>query len=259
MTREGHTAPSRVSRRGFATVAVAALAAAAILGTAWPSPTFRPRFDRNGIVADETSERLGGAGHTPRSSDWIVTSGALYGSGGLGWSGSPDGSPPAPGSPSGTDSSVLRLISRRNDFGDVHIHFSLRVVRLSDTTRTPPRPHDGVHLFARYKSAQELYVITVQRRDGRVMIKRKNPGGPSNGGRYTELVSAQYPLTDSWQRIDARITDVERAVLLEVAIGGTVVMRTLDQSSDRIIHPGAVGLRGDNAEFYFGDFVADPL
>jgi hypothetical protein len=42
----------------------------------------------------------------------------------------------------------------------------------------------------RHVSELNLYAITVDRRDGEVVIKKKCPGGPSNGGTYYALANS---------------------------------------------------------------------
>lgn len=221
--------------------------------------TFRPRMTRDGLVTNEVAARGGKTKGVRRSPDWVATSGSLFAVAGMGWTGKPDDVAPDAQSRTGTDSAVFRLITRRRDFGGVRISFDLKVEQLVSTARTPPQDYDGLHLLVRYQSPQELYAISLQRRDGTIAIKRKSPGGPSNGGTYTQLAVGEYPLVNSWIHVDVTVTDAaDGAVQLDVRIDGKLVMLALDRAVERIWRPGAIGLRGDNAEFYFRDLVAEP-
>ena len=61
----------------------------------------------------------------------------------------------------------------------------LRVDRMLGGLRTGQN-WDG-YLFARYQSPVSLYVVSVARRDGSVVAKKKVPGNNANGGTYIQL------------------------------------------------------------------------
>ena len=82
---------------------------------------------------------------------------------------------------------AFRMRSRALGFGDVALSLDLAVLRLRATASTPAQQWDGVHLWLRYQSERQLYAVSVARRDGRVVIKKKCPGGASNGGTYYPL------------------------------------------------------------------------
>jgi hypothetical protein len=126
------------------------------------------------------------------------------------------------------------------------------------TPRTPPQAFDGVHVFLRYKSAQQLYAMSVFRRDGQVAIKKKVPGGPVNGGEYATLAGTRHPLTEgSWNSVDVSAVDTAGGVLLSQRINGTLLIRTTDRGAGPpIAEAGQVGIRGDNADFRFRAFSA---
>jgi hypothetical protein len=201
-----------------------------------------------------------------RSPDWIVTSGSLFRAGGLLWSGHPDDQTPGPTSASGTGSAVLRAVSTRTDHADVRLSFALRVVGLTETRRTPGRDTDGVHAILRYQSEFSIYYVSVFRRDGQIAIKKKVPGGPSNGGTYYTLgvkpfaVDPAWPGT--WHQVETTIARVgSGAVRLTLCIDGRPALDVVDAGADAppVLAPGRVGLRGDNCEFYVRDFTATPL
>ncbi|AGL20825.1 hypothetical protein [Actinoplanes sp. N902-109] len=227
----------------------------------WQAPdAYRPHLGRDGLVTNELTERHADQPGVRRSADWQVTSGSLFAVDGAGYSGRPDDDRPDPESRISTDSAVFRMVTRRRDFTDVRIRFRLRVDQLVQTDRTPAAPYDGVHLFLRYRSSRELYAISLQRRDNTVIIKRKDPGGSSNGGTYTELASAAYPLTSNWIDVEAGIRDAEdHTTRIALRLDGRQLVSATDSSAARVIGSGGFGLRGDNAEFHFADITAEAI
>jgi hypothetical protein len=196
----------------------------------------------------------------------MVTSGSLFSAGGLLWSGRPDGHAPDPTSRLFTDSAVLRAVTTRSDHADVAVSFALRVVALGQTPRTPSQDTDGVHVFLHYQSEFSTYYVSMFRRDGQVAIKKKVPGGPSNGGTYYTLAAKAYPVEPAWpaawHQVEASIARVgPGAVRLTLRIDGQAALDVTDDGASAPIigDPGRVGLRGDNCEFYVRDFRAEPL
>ena len=232
-----------------------------MLGMA-PAPPLRVAFDRpDGLITNEFALYSRGG---RRSQTWIATSGSLFARGGQGWTGRPDAVSPDRCSCRSTDSAVFRLVTRRRNFGDVAVSFRLTNRRMVSTRRTPRREFDGVHVFLRYRSPQELYVLSVNRRDGKVAIKKKVPGGRSNGGRYVQLGP-----TASWRwqrdvpqavRVAVETVGPQR-VLLTLSVDGRQLLQAADDGPNGppLLRPGRVGLRGDNDEFVFDDFAARPL
>jgi hypothetical protein len=95
------------------------------------------------------------------------------------------------------------------------------------------------------------------------VVKKKCPGGPSNGGIYYDLGSYVpgygIPL-GAWRRVGASIvTNANGSVTIRIFINGVVV----DQATDggvgcaTITAPGAVGVRGDNANFNLENFLVE--
>ncbi|WP_367319900.1 hypothetical protein [Streptomyces sp. HUAS ZL42] len=221
---------------------------------------FRPVFPGQGLVTNEFAywhPNAPGARHSP---DWTMTSGSVFGADGAGWTGHPDGERPDATSSRATDSAVFRLASRRRDFGNARVTLRLRLSELVTTPRTPARSYDGVHLWLRFHSEQECYAVSVARRDGHVVVKRKTPGGPSNGGTYVTLATARAPLPqNTWADVDATVTDLaDRRVRITLDVAGRRVLDMTDDAPGRLSRPGGVGIRGDNAEFRFRDFTARP-
>jgi hypothetical protein len=244
----------------------AALFLALALGTLGPggAPIMHATFARpDGLVTNEYAEAHPQAAGAVASRLWLVTSGSMYARNGVGWTGVPDGESPDARSTNGTGSAVLRLVSRRRDLADVRVSLRLRVDRLIRTERTPAVDWDGVHVFLRYQSPQHLYYASVGRRDGKIVVKKKCPGGTSNGGTYVTL--AEEPRFGipraAWRTVAVSIvTRADGSVRIGLERRGREVLVALDrgQLCAPITSPGRVGLRGDNAEFQFDDFVVRP-
>jgi hypothetical protein len=242
----------------FAAVAAATAAVVVTVTVAGRerAPTaFHPRFAHSGLVTNEHAYSSPEDPARRRSRDWIVTSGSLFAQDGAGWTGPIDRVDPNALSSSGTDSAVFRLVSRRHNFGDVRVSFDLRVDRQGDTAATPQQSFDGVHVWVRYASPQALYAVSVLRRDGAVLVKRKTPGGPSNDGTYTTLGQVQHQLPFlRWIPVVVTVRNIGHAVAIGVSLGGAPILNVLDDNPGPQIRAGAVGLRGDNTEFHFRQF-----
>jgi hypothetical protein len=217
---------------------------------------FAASFPANGLVTNEYAFYNPLEPRAALSSAWEVTSGSLFAANGAGWTGRPDGQPTDARSSSSTDSAVFRLRTRQSDFADVAVSLRLFVNRLVTTPRTPPQAYDGVHIWLRYHSPDELYFASVSRRDGNVVIGKKLPDGL--GGRYRDLARApghRFPL-NRWVAVKATITTSGQAVHINVFVGGQLVATATDDATGgpSILEPGRVGIRGDNSEFQFADF-----
>jgi hypothetical protein len=210
---------------------------------------------RNGVVAADV-------GRAEAGGSWLVTSGTLLTRRGHLWSGRPDGGPADPAT-GRTGSAVLRAVSLRRDFTDASIHGEMRVDALVSTERTPEHTWDGVHLFLRYRDADNLYVVDLLRRDGTLSVKRKSTSvvesstgiqddrtRSSEDGIYRTLVSARVgDMSEGWHRFDVTIRDTAGGVALTVSIDERQWLSTTDSDPSALRGPGRVGLRGDNADF----------
>jgi hypothetical protein len=205
---------------------------------------------RTGVVAADVSGPQVGGG-------WLVTSGTLLTRNGQLWSGRPDSGPPNPAA-SRTGSATLRAVSVRSDLTNVRLHVELREEGLTSTEHTPEHSWDGVHLFLRYRDANNLYAVDLMRRDGVLTIKRKSTAGLGGAagsasapdvGVYTTIATTQLAVPGGWHEFDTSITDVAGGVQITLAIDGQQVLSTIDGYSDALTGPGRIGLRGDNAEF----------
>lgn len=263
-----------------ATVAVAAVAVATIGGASERAgrpgrPTKRraPAGDvlvrdsfsgHDRLVTNEYAYRHPRDHEAAVSPTWQVTSGSLFVHHGFGWTGVPDGDSPGPRSGQATGSAVFRMQTRRSDLGDVAFAFDLRNLRLSATERTPARARDGVHVLLRWRSPAETYYASVDRRDGFAVIKKKVPGGPSNGGTYFQLGRRAVHLVPlrAWEHMEARVRNGPRgSVVIRVLVNGRLLLRAVDrgQHGRPLSLPGRVGIRGDNDEFLIANVVVRRL
>jgi hypothetical protein len=233
--------------------------------TVWRHDDAPPPEPVPDLITNEYAYRHGDAADAIRSPDWMVTSGSLYRVAGMLWTGHPDDNAPGPTSAHGNDSAVLRAISTRADHGDVRVSFAMRAIALTQTSRTPAKAHDGVHIFLRYQSEFSTYYVSVFRRDGQITVKKKVPGGPSNDGTYYTIGSAVLhvdgALPGVWHHIETTVGRGEPGVTLTLRIDGRLALDVADRGGGTpvIATPGRVGLRGDNCEFYVRDFRVEPL
>lgn len=218
----------------------------------------------NGLITNEYAYWHPSDALAVRSPAWEMDSGSLFSIGGTGRSGPVQACSVDRYSEACTNSAVLRLVTRRRDYRDVLVQTSLRTVRLSQTSATPAVAWDGVHLFLRYQSEHHLYYATVNRRDGELVIKKKCPGGSSNGGTYYTLASTgghsiQY---SRWQLVGASVQDrADGGVELAVHVDGVRRLTAVDGGTGcaAISQAGGVGVRGDNAEIELDGFAVQPI
>jgi hypothetical protein len=190
----------------------------------------------------------------PLSSVWDVTSGSLYRDGGEGWTGHPN---------SQNNSQVFRMVSRERDFGNVTMHVALRVDDLVTTPTTPAQDWDGAHIWVRYQSEYELYAVSVDRRDGQMIIKKKCVGGSDNGGTYYDLNGyvggAPIPFGD-WQHMRVTVRDLPDGSVQIDADRDGLTMSAMDTGIGcAVLHGGGIGVRGDNAELRLGEISVQSI
>lgn len=193
------------------------------------------------------------------SSSWVVTSGSLFVRDGMGWTGVPDRRRSEPRSELGNGSAVFRALVTADTAPSTSVAMRLRLLGYVDDSTS--EDWDGAHVMLRYENEARLYAVSIARRDGTVAIKRKLPGGDSNGGNYLTLGTAKSPVeVGRWHTVTATIADVPSGVEVELWIDGLAVVRAVDlgQGGGVITGPGMVGLRGDNVEMEFDDIVIAP-
>ncbi|GGK22310.1 hypothetical protein GCM10010124_13470 [Pilimelia terevasa] len=202
------------------------------------------------------------------SPDWVMSSGSLFAVhspyGPAYYSGHVDDREPDALSARSTNSAIFRMVSRRDDFRNNTVRLKIRVTDQRSTRSTPRSDWDGVHLWLRHQSETHTYYASLARRDGRMVIKKKCPGGRINGGRYYELSDEidGFPIyEDEWKRFTVTIrNNSSGSVTIGVYRLDKLVLRAVDDGvgCEPITSPGQVGIRGDNTEFAFADFEVDP-
>lgn len=185
---------------------------------------------------------------------WLLTSGSLYRDQNEGWTGPIDDE---------TESAVFRMVSRERDFDDLDMRLRLRVASFTTTDQTPAQDYDGAHIWVRYRSEFELYAVSVDRRDGSLIVKKKCPGGPSNGGTYYDLVEPTHgakPPLGVWQNIHVTARDLPNGLVSITAERDSWKLDAVDAGIGcaPLRGTGAVGVRGDNAELRLDDIAVVP-
>ncbi|HEY5668074.1 MAG TPA: hypothetical protein VIR03_02800 [Candidatus Saccharimonadales bacterium] len=200
------------------------------------------------------------------SNKWDMTSGTLMVKNGAGYSGVPTvESSSVCQSAKANNSAIFRLNTKDFSFGNTTTSLDFLLVQHGGDD-APVNSYDGLHIWVRYQSQYALYSVTVSRWDGTVDIKKKVPVAiahcdrPANDGCYYDLV-AQIKRPDlaqgkAWHHADIMTTDdAKGAVHILLKIDGAVVLSAVDAAPGPAYHTGAVGVRGDNTEFYFKNFT----
>lgn len=194
-----------------------------------------------------------------RSSTWIVTSGSLFVHDNTGWTGVPDRGSPGPTSATVTDSSVFRAVTQNADFQNVTVSFGLLVQRFVPPATGKTPGWQGVHVFLRYQSPSLLYVVSVDRVDGVIVIKKKVSGGTVDGGTYYTLASVNgKSVSGRWEQVRASVVNEGAGVDIKLWLDGQLRLQAVDNGIGDvppITQPGRVGIRGDFTEFEFNHFT----
>ncbi len=189
------------------------------------------------------------------SSYWEMTSGSVFASTGTGWTGVPDDTEPNATSSNGNNSVIFRMVTKKSDFENVTVSFSALHQGFTSSVSTPEVDWDGFHIFLRYQDSATLYYATANRRDDKVVIKKKKTGTYYDLSDYND-----YTVTFmEWHRIKATIkTTVGGDVEIKLYIDEVLVASGTDDGTlggAPITNPGRVGIRGDNSNLNFDDFI----
>lgn len=241
-----------------------------LTSAASPSPVgdrvlFRSRFPLNDrLVTNEFAYWSPNNEARVTSRDWHVTSGSLFSRDGSGYTGRLDSRSTDARSLRATNSAEFRMTTANRSFRNVAVQMNLKVAGQTSTSGSRTI-WDGVHLWLRHQSQYHLYYASVARRDGQVVIKKKCPGGSSNGGRYY-TISREVPGKPipygQWLRVGASVRNTGGgSVTIVLYRGGRAVVSAVDRGVGcaPITRPGATGIRADNTAFYFNDFTVTAL
>lgn len=216
------------------------------------------------------------------SPDWDMTSGTLFRQANAGWTGLPD-STDAPNkfSSAGTSSNVFRLTTLRSFAGNIKVSLALK----NNNAHNPDCGANGtcwhgVHIWLRHQTQYDIYYVSVNRADNKVVIKRKVPCGPSNDGFYKELAQVTRAWTaGTWQHFSATVqTNGDGSVTIKVYDDDSNPNAPFLEATDAggantswtagcvtpgsyptsqyppITAAGSVGVRGDFVNFSVDDF-----
>ena len=154
-----------------------------------------------------------------------------------------------------TSSPVFRARSERSDLASPQVELRFRIDRFLDGQEG--HDWDGVHVGLRYASPDDLYYVSVARRDGSVAMKRKS------GGHYETLAVADHELSlNDWHRATVAVADTPDGTRLRLTLDGEPVLEVLDGIGHALPPGGRVLVRSDNVSATFGDVrvsdAADP-
>ena len=239
-----------------------------------PTALFSDDFRRgNGLGGLVTNERALGGNNllAVRSPDWEMTSGSLFSKRGLGWTGVPDVTVARPLLQDATGSSVFRLRTARSDFPDNIQRLHARINEFYGFPDRPAVPWDGVVLWPRYATEFHLYFAYALRKDGKVSLTKKCPGGDPNGrnyyngGTYYDLTPETYhapTVLGKWYSLATSAKDnPDGSVTVKLYRGGNVVAEATDDGIGcaPIRAPSRLGIRADNVDANFSHYVVSPL
>lgn len=223
------------------------------------SPEFVEAFDgEDRLVTNAYAHDNPTASDAVTSPSWDVTSGSMFVRDDAAWTGAVDRDQPGPRSAVATGSAVFRAFARVDRPGDVAIALRLSAIAFSDTE--PTNAWDGAHILLRADGETEFYSISVLRRDGKIVIKRKFSSPPSDAARYVTLAMTDYTtLGPGWHDVRITASDRDGDVVIEVFLDDVHVVTAVDngQYGPPITEAGAVAIRGDNLEFSFDDVTID--
>lgn len=145
---------------------------------------------------------------------------------------------------------------------DVAVSFSL--VNEGLTFEEPPSAWDGAHLALRYQDECRSYYVSINRRDGLAVIKKKVPDQSAACGSYHNLSEyavhpVPYGRTQTYKTVVRDNTD--GTVTIMVYENGKLLLEGRDDGvgGPPIHEPGEIVLRSDNAELIYENFTIEPI
>lgn len=255
-------------RYGAAVVLVAAAFASNALNGSDDSAGVLFEADFGGpdrLLTNEFAMHHPGSPRAVRSPQWFVTSGSLFVRGGAATNGRLDDLTADARSRTGTNSAVFRAYTKERFHPNYQVAFEVRVEPPRTVAGLPPAPWDGLHLMLDAESPEAAYYVSLYRRNGEVVIKKKTPSGADAGGSYVALsqyVPSRLP-SGRWSRVRV---DVRRAgpqgVTIDLYENGRLLTTGTD---DRAIYEsapftgGRVGIRADKTSFAIREMTIEEL
>jgi hypothetical protein len=230
-----------------------------------------PLNGQNGILANEYSYWNPNSSCPYKSSVWQMTSGTLSIKNNAGYSGIPTVEKHSTcSSTTHTDSAIFRLNTTQNNFSNVDVSMDYMAAKHGGGG-APNNSYDGIHMWVGYQNEYALYAATIFRWDGNLVIKKKVPlqtahcTNPSNEGCYYNVTAekkyANLTTANIWRHADILFQpNSDGSTTITTKIDGNVIMQAVDKNLHGPAYKsGAVGVRGDNTEFYFKNFTVNKI
>ena len=198
-----------------------------------------------------------------RSPNWEMESGCAFIANDTLWTGIPTSNIPNRDCSNGSGSEVFRLWTKRNDFGDVKVTFSLRNNGYVSGAQGE-RSWDGIKIWLRRQGrsgSHALYTAEVNRRQGNLMIQKKCAGSPDYRILGQNRPAGAAAQIGQWETVGGRIRNLsDGSVEIELIRRGETVLTARDTGGDcpPITSAGRVGVRGDYTNFNVDNFLVTP-
>ena len=209
---------------------------------------FRDAFDGpDGIITNQHAYFAPSYEEKHESPNWEMESGCALRDGNRMWTGKPTKPVPNRECSNGTGSATFRFWTKRTDFDDVAVSFSLQ----NNGYTTEGETWDGVKIYLRRQDGDNFYTAEVNRREGNVIVQRKCDGRYTLlGGTRTAATPARIGEPEYVAGTAVNLDDDE--VRIQVVRGDDVVLEAVDPGGtcDALRGPGRIGIRGDRTDFY---------
>lgn len=219
----------------------------------------------NRLVTNEYALRYPNAPEAVRSSKWFVTSGSLFVRDGAATNGRLDDREADPRSTRATNSAVFRAYTRRRFAPPYRVSMEVQVGAPRLVRGLRPAPWDGLHLMLDAESPQAAYYVSLYRRNGQAVIKKKTPGGDVAGGSYEPLSSyvPSHLEPGHWclVRVDVRPA-TPHGVTIDLYEDGDLLTTATDDPTVSKSPPftdGRLGIRADKTSFSIRNLVVERL
>ncbi|MDX6635774.1 MAG: hypothetical protein QOF06_1977 [Solirubrobacterales bacterium] len=217
------------------------------------------------LLTNEFAVRHPASSEAVKTSQWFVTSGSLFVRGGAATNGRLDDLTADPRSVAGTNSAVFRAYTKQHFQPNYQVLFEVRVEPPRNVAGLEAAPWDGLHLMLDAESPEAAYYVSLYRRNGQAVIKKKTPGGAVAGGSYVALSRyvSSHLHSGEWSevRVDVRRAG-PRAVTIDLYENGILLATATDDSAVSESAPftgGRVGIRADKTSFAIKELTINAL